>query len=267
MGITDPTILTFIILVSLVIGWYLSKWADSGPLAFKHPLHKAAASGATIPIKRLLQKKYINVNDRFFKFQWSALHIAAMENRVKVIQLLIDHGAHINGRDKAGYTAMHSAVNEGSVEALKCLVRNGANISALNDLGVTPLQLASILEEKEAFDYLNSLPQPSEPDHEQNDFDSATRGLHWAVIHGNYSALKIALSRSSTEINKQDEEGKTPLHLAVHANQRRKALLLLRSGANPHIADKYGFLPLHYAMRENYHLLYKSLKRYGYPED
>jgi len=252
MGDMDPKIFTFIIVASLVIGWYLSKWIDSGPLAFKHPLHRAASIGATIPIKKLLQKKFINIDDKFYKHKWSALHFAAMEDRVKVVQLLIDYGANINIRNKFGYTAMHSAVIEENIDALKCLVQNGADINARDDLGTTPLELATILEKVEVYTYLKSLPKPPEQNYQENDFDIDRQNLHWTIIHGNYSALKIALSRNYLEINKQNNRGRTPLHESVRRGKLRKALSLLSSGANPHIADNYGLLPLHYAKRNKY---------------
>ncbi len=69
--------------------------------------------------------------------------------------------------------------------------------------------------------------------------------LHQAA-NNNADLFKIFLKSGLFEINQQDEEGKTALHITVKNNNIETTKLLIIAGADPNIADKQSCIPLHY---------------------
>ncbi|MGH8198752.1 MAG: ankyrin repeat domain-containing protein [Steroidobacteraceae bacterium] len=97
----------------------------------------------------------VNAVDRTWGY--TALHLAAMHGRVKVIDVLLAHGAHIDepkrhavlvtgGPDpsdwQAGWTPLHFAVNRSQPAAVVRLLDRGAHIDARTPDGTTALLMA-----------------------------------------------------------------------------------------------------------------------------
>jgi ankyrin repeat protein len=65
------------------------------------------------------------------------------EDAVAAIDLLLERGLDVNGRDTAGNTPLHAAVTgRGSAVIVKALLDRGADVRARNARGVTPLEAA-----------------------------------------------------------------------------------------------------------------------------
>ena len=89
----------------------------------------------------------INSGDRC---QSSALHYAADNGRLDVVEFLVSMGASVNITNMWEKTPLHAACNNGHFEVVKFLVENGARIEAQSSKKrFTPLHLAS------QFDHLN----------------------------------------------------------------------------------------------------------------
>lgn len=58
----------------------------------------------------------------------SPLHMAANNESPVLIQLLLDHGADVGGKDDHGYTALHYAAAHGNSESLQLLINSRANL-------------------------------------------------------------------------------------------------------------------------------------------
>ncbi|MCK5895058.1 MAG: ankyrin repeat domain-containing protein [Endozoicomonadaceae bacterium] len=76
------------------------------------------------------------------------LHLAALQNDVKVIELLIENGADIEF-DKVELTPLVLAVKTGKLKAANCLLKAGANVNVRNDQDETPLMLAVLSNDVE----------------------------------------------------------------------------------------------------------------------
>ncbi|XP_062699341.1 uncharacterized protein LOC115269854 [Aedes albopictus] len=61
------------------------------------------------------------------------------------VQLLLDHGAQINGTDSDGNTSLHYAFTNEDWELVEMLVTNGADLSMKNKEGKTPLEVTSYM--------------------------------------------------------------------------------------------------------------------------
>jgi len=75
--------------------------------------------------------------------------------------------------------------------------------------------------------------------------NKATQNLFQAIAENNSEMAKTALANKATEINGQDEFGRTPLHLAAESGNMPLVGLLLDHKANPNIQDNAGNTPLH----------------------
>ena len=110
-----------------------------------------ACSGSSPEIVSLLIKAGANVDKHADKTETTPLMVAALCGRAENIHLLLEAGAKVNVRNKAGFTALHCAVrgltasglpDEQSTKAVEAMVRAGADVTAKDGRGNTPLHCA-----------------------------------------------------------------------------------------------------------------------------
>jgi len=82
------------------------------------------------------------------------LYIAAFKDKLDLAEVLLDHGADPNIRDKFGMTPLHVAAMRGNVELVRRLVEAGAIPDALDCLVKTPADVAADNEHKHVANYL-----------------------------------------------------------------------------------------------------------------
>jgi len=107
------------------------------------PLGLAAFKGDLARIKALLGKGTdINVQDRVGR---TALHLAALHERVDVVRILLEAGAEVDVTDlRYGFRPLHFAARKGNVGACELLIKYGSDIDAQSLQGETALHLAAI---------------------------------------------------------------------------------------------------------------------------
>ena len=81
-----------------------------------------------------------NPNERYWKYEENALHVAVRRRRLESITPLLEHGVDINAKTKGGKTAYAHAIRRGFTEISVFLEEKGAD-TALNEAD----QLAIIL--------------------------------------------------------------------------------------------------------------------------
>ena len=69
------------------------------------------------------------------------------------------------------------------------------------------------------------------------------------IWHSTFSLFALFFTLRSTDINRQDNSGKTPLHTAILSNQFSIVTKLLASGADVTITDDAGDSVMHTAIR------------------
>ena len=77
-------------------------------------------------------------------FEMPPLTWAAMMGQTPAAELLLEHGADINGRNRDDNTALHLAVFLGRAEIVELLLKNGADVNAKNDDGATPVDILGV---------------------------------------------------------------------------------------------------------------------------
>ncbi|PSR89416.1 ADP-ribosylation factor GTPase-activating protein [Actinidia chinensis var. chinensis] len=89
----------------------------------------------------------------------SLLHLACQTADNGMVELLLQHGAHMNASDSRGQTPLHHCIIRGRIAIAKLLLTRGADPKALDREGKTPLQLVS--ETSEDVELLALLKNPN----------------------------------------------------------------------------------------------------------
>jgi ankyrin repeat protein len=103
----------------------------------------AASRNETARVEALLFDKLNDPNIIDGASGRTALDFAASYDNLAMAQLLLDHGAHVDGRDTMGNSPLHYAAERGYLDILGFLVERGATVDFANKQGITPLMVAA----------------------------------------------------------------------------------------------------------------------------
>ena len=84
-----------------------------------------------------------NAVARNAELEVAPLHSAAAGGHGSIVELLLEHGADPNARQRGGFTPLHAAAQNGDRESVEVLVERGADTTAATDDGKTAADLAA----------------------------------------------------------------------------------------------------------------------------
>lgn len=91
--------------------------------------------------------------------------------------------------------------------------------------------------------------------------------LHYAIEHGHENLVYLFLRTGNCDLNLQDRDEMTPLHLSIKRNNARMAEAILsrdhQPQVDPNIVNRYGQTALHTAASMGYDDIVRSLLRSG----
>ena len=107
-------------------------------------LNHFALRGMTASVKRMLSMKGIDVNSRVKDNATNTcLMSASCSGSVPVVEMLLNHGAHIEATAKNLATPVYFAAASNNIAVVNLLINRGANIEAKDVSGFTPLHIAA----------------------------------------------------------------------------------------------------------------------------
>jgi len=113
-----------------------------------------AAQGGHVKLLRFLLQKGANVNARSGSGN-TALHTAALQGGIEAVTLLLEEGADPNAKNDRGRTPLHTAISgDCEVKSIRLLMDAGSRTDVADNEGVTPIRLAAIRMESEAYKVL-----------------------------------------------------------------------------------------------------------------
>ncbi|KAL8858821.1 MAG: hypothetical protein Q9178_004738 [Gyalolechia marmorata] len=212
------------------------------------------------------------------------LHLAALKDQASAIQVLLDHGANIERRDPDGLTPLHRAIRSRALKAATALVSSGADVMAearqsqyqLDPNYLTPiasvesdsmsefldllLGAGAKIQARDIFDQTPLIKSIIEMNDVQTagmllkqyfvgqptEKDSNSESLLYASGYGTTEMVDMLL-KSGANINSDDQDGATALHMALGNGKIDIVNLLLARGAVMESLGAFGKAPLHYA--------------------
>ncbi|XP_006823401.1 death-associated protein kinase 1-like [Saccoglossus kowalevskii] len=207
----------------------------------------AIEDGNFVGIKELVESLTSFDPDQKNKHGETAIHLAAGNGHLEILQYLKERGATMSFKDKHGDNAVYWAARQGHSKAIKYLHESCVPTNEQNRSGETPLHIAGRYGQADAVEMLCSLGV----DTDVQDKDGETT-LHCAAWHG-YTSIVQSLCNASCKPNIQNKDGETPLLCAAVRGHLEIVHLLTEAGALLDETDKHGQCALHLSVRRAHH--------------
>ncbi|XP_014237548.1 tankyrase-1-like [Trichogramma pretiosum] len=240
--------------------------------------HIACKYGCVDMVENLLEHGQVDHNLLERRTEDSPLHLALKNTKREVVESLLKHGAdpnlanekgltplhviicrrfsdaesmeaffkitdqvgrtpiQLDARDKMGNVWLHLALLYGNKKAVELLLRRGADPNLIDEQGSTPLHVIcresdstwSIIDMKKLYD--------------ENTGDRC--------FNDDYDMAKMLFEISdelgqTVQVDARDDDGDTPLHLAVKIGNKKLVELLTSRGADLTAANAEGLTPVH----------------------
>jgi cytohesin len=222
------------------------------------PLHTAVTNDHFRVIDFLI-KNGANINQAYE--QDTALSLAVELGKRPTVELLLKNGADVQ-KGRGSVTPLHLAAARGFKAIAEVLLENGAQVNATDFFANTPLyraveaghkNLVELLLERKA----NPNPAPL-PTSREGISVNQTTPLRVAVVAGREDLVQ-ALIKAGADVNARENDGSTPLKLAVAGRNLAIVRLLLENKANPNVSPN----PLFTAAQHPSGEMVKLLLAYG----
>lgn len=202
-----------------------------------------AAEYSDADFLKLILESEPNVNDADEEVEDTALHAAAAAGKTTNCRLLLEKGATVNKPNVGGHTALHLAVNNGHIEATKLLLDSSFSPMMTAVFNSPVLHYAAHRGDERFVSLLIDAHADPEAGNLQKH-----RAIHFAAREDHVKFVEqLFVTVPQLNVNAQDEDGKTALHLAAAAGYLETVRLLLDKAAERGIKDSSKNLPLHYA--------------------
>jgi ankyrin repeat protein len=204
------------------------------------PAFLAAMRGHNGIVKLLLDK---GADIRYLEM---AALTAAYNRNKELLEILLHHGMDANVRPMHQMTPLHAAANFGLVDWAEMLVEHGADVNAREKAGRTALLISAVSRE-ESPEFISCLLQHGA---DPNIPDSVGRSPLLAAAANGYSAVARILIENGAALDYRDPNtGCTALHVASGGGFSDLVKMLLDRGLGDDAPDTGGRTALDYARR------------------
>ncbi|KAF3835982.1 hypothetical protein F7725_028540, partial [Dissostichus mawsoni] len=164
----------------------------------------------------------------------TALHQCCIDDFVEIVQCLLDAGGCVNACDSELWTPLHAAATCGHTGLVQLLIQAGADLLAVNADGNMPYDLC---EDEATLELLEMV--MAEQGITQDRIDECRGAKEKAML-----ADIQALVQNGADLNAQDANGTTLLHIASANGYVSVAELLVEHRAQMEARDSDGWTPL-----------------------
>lgn len=175
--------------------------------------------------------------------EYRPLHLAAREQNLDVLKLLLDSGAFIDAQDYRGFTPLMNAIMEDSFQTCQLLLAHGASVG-LKDVDGNSLFTVAVL--KRANPLIAELLLKYDVD-----IDARNRlgnsAMHVAARWGQAGSIKLLMD-CGIDVTATNSDGRTALHLAAKSREEEIAKMLIASGVDVNVIDIHGLTALSLAV-------------------
>ena len=234
-----------------------------------YPLMDAIEQKDVVAVESFLQTPGIDVDFVSYTYReyYTPLNLAIHNHKENIVEVLLAHGAAVNGPDGAHITPLQQARDKETADEnlVELLLDHGADVDAMTDYKrETPFTVACCNPHAN-LDIIQLLLNAGA---DANGGDGEIAPLHWTALYCNTEAIELLIEAgadvnilSTREyhviVHSAVAAGSTPLHWAVFKdfenldiNLKKVTCVttLLAAGADPNIANAEGKTPLHVAV-------------------
>ncbi|XP_059468755.1 E3 ubiquitin-protein ligase MIB2-like [Neocloeon triangulifer] len=204
-----------------------------------------AAFGQKAEMLKYLVSRGASVDFPSKKQQTTALHVSVIKNNIECVKILLSFNANVNAQDCFGDTPVHDAVGKGYDDILDLLLQSpNLDLMLRNKRGFNALQHAALKGNEYAVKRLIEVG----PLMVNVKKDDGFTPLHLAALNGHFAVVVALLTEGNADVNVCNNRKQTPLHLTINQGEAGEVEQLLEMGANPNLQDDNGDTPLHIAL-------------------
>ncbi|KAF8674274.1 hypothetical protein HU200_048096 [Digitaria exilis] len=206
------------------------------------PLHMAAREGLVHVVRKIFDFTWVEAEYvPSVAVSGTALHQAVLGGHTKIVDMMLEkHSWLLEQTDSDGNNALHYAAQKNNAQVVELLLTKQAQLAYKpNRERQSPLHVAAHYGSTAS---IRALLRHC-PDVAEMADTSGRNALHVSVVSGKTNALRCLLRhvRPSELLNRVDNEGDTPLHLAARMSRVQSALLLLNDRrVDPCVRDRDG---------------------------
>lgn len=216
------------------------------------------------PISRKTKKAKLNhyaikINAIIEYYGRACIHESVSNDNIDLIALLLQNGANINLKDDEEETPLTVAILNESIDVIDFLLRHGSNPNLKDDEGETPLIRAISCKNIKIIELLL-----------QHGADTGLKNAYgetpliYAIStldYDNITDIINLLVEKTIDLNEQDNDGDTALHLAVENELPRLIKSLMKKGANCFVKNNFQNTPIDIILsNHDYEILRMTLK-------
>eukprot|EP01119_Soliformovum_irregulare_P019396 TRINITY_DN6129_c0_g1_i1.p1 TRINITY_DN6129_c0_g1~~TRINITY_DN6129_c0_g1_i1.p1 ORF type:complete len:454 (+),score=86.18 TRINITY_DN6129_c0_g1_i1:63-1424(+) len=198
----------------------------------------AAENGNLAKIQKMLKDSpsFIHAQDAEMK---TGLQLATLNGHFSVVQYLLQQGSDYNTQDKSGWMSLHAAAYARNHDIfLLLLEKPEIKVGTENADKNTPLHyMARTPFDSDNLHILDILIRKGANINAQN--NNGETPLHLACWKGRTEFVSLLISRKA-DVNLQNDHGETPLHWAARIAIKEMVDVLLAAGADPDVKGTDG---------------------------